>query len=131
MTHHWRDGQASGYDWIERSTRLAIYLRDGNKCLRCETTEDLSLDHFDPSNRSNAPTNLVTLCQTCNSSRRASDPDEWDAVFAVAARAAILLPVDRKEGLRLAKARWPQRYAAKAARCARRRERMKKQREDA
>ena len=26
---HWRDGQPSGYDWIGRSTRLAIYLRDG------------------------------------------------------------------------------------------------------
>lgn len=126
MTHHWRDGQASGYDWIERSTRLAIYLRDGNACLACGTDEDLSLDHLDASNRSNAPTNLVTLCQRCNSSRRASDPDEWNPAFAERAREAVLKPIDRKEGLRLAKERWPHRYAAKRARRARQSERMKR-----
>ena len=116
MTHHWRNGQASGYDWIERSTRLAIYLRDENVCLACGTADDLSLDHFDTSNRSSAPSNLVTLCLSCNSSRRASDPDVWNPAFAERARVAILKPIDRKEGLRLAKERWPARYARKAAR---------------
>ena len=116
---HWHDGQASGYDWIERSTRLAIYLRDHNECLACGNTDNLTLDHLRrdlPKNEVHKPTNLVTLCLTCNSSRRNADPATWDPRFAEVAYFQVRQPIDRKEGLRLARDRWPARYAKKEAR---------------
>lgn len=38
--------RTSGYDWIWRPTRLAIYARDGNACVRCGSPHALSLDHI-------------------------------------------------------------------------------------
>jgi 5-methylcytosine-specific restriction endonuclease McrA len=62
-------------NWIRQNTRLAIYLRDGLSCCYCgESVEDgarLTLDHLKPHSRGggNEPTNLVTCCHRCNSSR--------------------------------------------------------------
>jgi hypothetical protein len=64
-----------GMNWIRQSTRLAIYLRDGLACAYCgSTVEDgaqLSLDHLKPRSHGgdNKPSNLVTCCSKCNSSR--------------------------------------------------------------
>ena len=65
--------------WINNNTRLAIYLRDGMSCAYCgSTVEDgaqLSLDHLQPRSKAssksglNDPSNLVTCCRKCNSSR--------------------------------------------------------------
>lgn len=66
---------ANGGKWCRPTTRLAIYLRDGLACVWCgETLEDsgrLTLDHCRPHSKggSNAPSNLVTACRRCNSSR--------------------------------------------------------------
>ncbi len=62
-------------NWIRPEKRLAIYLRDGLACCYCQATiEDgtkLTLDHIKPYSKggSNEPTNLVTCCSRCNSSR--------------------------------------------------------------
>ena len=69
-----RKERNQGMNWIRPEKRLAIYLRDGLACCYCgDTVEDgkLTLDHLRPyaSNGSNAPTNLVTCCAKCNSSR--------------------------------------------------------------
>lgn len=62
-------------NWIRPNTRLAIYLRDGLACAWCgQSVEDgaqLTLDHCKPRSKggSNLPTNLVTSCFKCNTSR--------------------------------------------------------------
>jgi hypothetical protein len=64
-------------NWIRPEKRLAIYLRDGLACCYCgaavEDGAKLTLDHLRPykSNGTNLPTNLVTCCLSCNSSRGA------------------------------------------------------------
>lgn len=70
-----RPKRDQGMNWIRPEKRLAIYLRDGLACCYCgDSLEDgakLTLDHLRPysSGGSNAPTNLVTCCHRCNSSR--------------------------------------------------------------
>ena len=105
----------SGMDWIHRSTRMAIYERDGHKCVVCGSAENLSLDHIDDV-RGNVPENLVTACSSCNSSR-GDLPIEEAYGEEVAHRAATLalLPLDRSKGRELAKARWPERFARQRA----------------
>ena len=64
-----------GSKWIRRTTRLAIYLRDGLSCAYCGASiEDgaiLTIDHIKPRSKggSNEPANLVTACKRCNSAR--------------------------------------------------------------
>jgi len=64
-----------GSKWIRQTTRLAIYLRDGMACAYCgaslESGAELSLDHLTPYSKggSHHPSNLVTCCGHCNSSR--------------------------------------------------------------
>lgn len=64
-----------GMNWIHPTTRLAIYLRDGLCCVYCGTTLEqgavLSLDHCKPASKNggNKPSNLVTACMKCNTSR--------------------------------------------------------------
>ena len=61
--------------WIQPSTRVAIYLRDGLACSWCGTTLEqgaqLTLDHCKPRSKGgkNDATNLITSCFKCNSSR--------------------------------------------------------------
>lgn len=72
--------QTSGKDWLWEPTRQAIYLRDGDQCVVCgdgpHVEAVLSVDHLDPCG-SNKPDNLVTLCCSCNSSRRDRPLEEW------------------------------------------------------
>ena len=62
-------------NWISKSVRQAIYNRDERACIYCGTTEQhavLSLDHITPRTLGGAltdPTNLVTACCHCNSTR--------------------------------------------------------------
>lgn len=75
MTTTNRPRRNQGSKWCRPSTRLAIYLRDGLCCAYCgNSVEDgasLTLDHLRPYSRggSNDPSNLVTCCARCNSSR--------------------------------------------------------------
>ena len=45
-----------------------IKKRDGNKCLLCGSTSNLTVDHIIPKHRGghNGESNLQTLCATCN-----------------------------------------------------------------
>lgn len=54
-----------GMNWIRKEKRLAIYLRDGAKCVYCLKPGDLSLDHVKHDGCNDA-SNLVTACMTCN-----------------------------------------------------------------
>lgn len=59
--------------WIRRSTRLSIYMRDRFTCQWCELSFPvLTLDHVRPLSRggTHCPSNLVTACLSCNSARQ-------------------------------------------------------------
>jgi len=91
---------------------MAIYHRDGFQCVHCYSKKNLSLHHV-RRDGGNAPTNLVTLCQECNQREETAPCSGCNAVlFPRYTKAAV----DRKEGLRLAKEKWPARYAQEAKR---------------
>lgn len=66
-----------GQNWIWPAKRLAIYTRDGFACCYCgrgveEEGVVLTLDHLKAYSKGGAlidPTNLMTACRSCNSSR--------------------------------------------------------------
>lgn len=67
-------------DWIDQTTKLAIYLRDGVACVYCgkggeEPETVLTLDHVRPRSRggSDEAENLVTCCHTCKQARGARE----------------------------------------------------------
>ena len=115
-------------DWCWRPTRLAIYHRDGFCCAYCGqklTTgkgtrgrvrpgREATLDHVIPVDRggTNAATNLVTACLTCNAQKGHQTGAAFidgmlyaaDRKAATARVARTELALDRAEGRRLAKA---------------------------
>lgn len=56
---------------VSADLRMEIFERDGNRCLRCGSQEQLSLDHIVPLSKggTNDESNLQTLCRRCNSSK--------------------------------------------------------------
>lgn len=74
-----RDARArglwQGMNWVRQATRLAIYLRDGARCVYCGRRAPLTLDHVIPHSRggANAAANLITACRPCNDRRGARD----------------------------------------------------------
>lgn len=53
---------------IKSSVRQSVYNRDGRKCLKCGTTEGLTIDHVIPLSigGKNSTSNYQTLCGKCN-----------------------------------------------------------------
>lgn len=72
-----------GSKWLRRTTRLAIYIRDGHACVWCgcgeEDTPHLTVDHVLACELggTNVPSNLVTACLSCNSAKRSLAPRAW------------------------------------------------------
>ncbi len=66
-----------GSKWLRRSTRLALYARDGFCCVYCRASAKrgavLTIDHVLPCELggTNDHSNLVTACLSCNSAKRA------------------------------------------------------------
>jgi 5-methylcytosine-specific restriction endonuclease McrA len=61
--------------WIRKDKRLAIYMRDGMKCVYCGKFFDrnlLTLDHIKPRDKggTNDSRNLITSCWSCNSKKQ-------------------------------------------------------------
>lgn len=111
-----------GMNWIRLSTRMAIYHRDSFCCVYCGAgAEDhgvgLTLDHLVPCELGggNSPSNLVTACGHCNSSKQ----DKTKAAFLASMdaqgidskkigrriRTLVAKKLNRQEGRRLAEAR--------------------------
>ena len=53
---------------ISETLRNKVFARDGYKCLKCGSTEDLQLDHIIPFSEGGTTEeeNLQTLCKLCN-----------------------------------------------------------------
>lgn len=64
---------------IPASVRQQVMERDDHRCVVCESTEGLALDHILPFSRGGKhnASNLQVLCRTCNSSKGAKTMDEW------------------------------------------------------
>lgn len=62
--------------WIRKPTRLAIFFRDGFRCVWCLGETDLGLDHLVPGGNHD-PKNLVAACHMCNSRRRNMPLPQW------------------------------------------------------
>lgn len=56
---------------VQPALRDTVLARDGHKCVRCGTSEDLTVDHIFPRSigGTHALKNLRTLCRKCNSAR--------------------------------------------------------------
>jgi hypothetical protein len=56
---------------FNRNVRKRIFKRDGNRCLYCGSTDNLSIDHVVAvvNGGGNEDENLQTLCKKCNSSK--------------------------------------------------------------
>ena len=90
-----KGGNRHGMNWIRKSKRLAIYLRDGLACCWCgRTIEDsiiLTLDHAIPRSRggSNEPRNLFTACIGCNGRRKHFSLAMFARTLSIAAEGVI------------------------------------------
>lgn len=64
-----------------RAHQDAVFARDGHACVYCGSPMNLTLDHVIPQSRggSHDAENLVTACRSCNSSKGAKTPAEWEA----------------------------------------------------
>jgi 5-methylcytosine-specific restriction endonuclease McrA len=101
--------------------RYAVFLRDGFACLYClapaESGIVLSVDHVHPRalGGSNAPSNLLTCCLSCNSTKRDMSLAGWKlylrerglltATLSRRVKLHLALPVDLVAGQALANAR--------------------------
>lgn len=63
-----REQAKRGKGSISQLRREQVYARDGNACVNCGSTSDLTLDHKIPRSRggTNDPANLQTMCEPCN-----------------------------------------------------------------
>lgn len=61
-----------------KPSRKAIHSRDGNKCVYCGATRNLTIDHIIPSSRGggNDFLNLVCCCISCNTKKGNKTPEE-------------------------------------------------------
>jgi hypothetical protein len=113
----------TGMDWIRLPLRMAIYYRDTFDCVWCRGVfpldpkgYELSLDHLDLEG-GNEPSNLVTCCKSCNSSRQALPLRQWYKRLAeqghnirqvqARVRSAVRKPVNLDIGRVLAASRRP------------------------
>lgn len=66
-------------DWGYKAFRQEVYERDGYRCVYCNATQGLTLDHLVPQSRGgiHEVSNLVTACRSCNSKKNAKTPEEW------------------------------------------------------
>ncbi len=59
-------------------SRSNIFKRDGERCVYCGTTKNLTLDHVIPRSKGGTDSweNLVTACHSCNSKKGNRTPEE-------------------------------------------------------
>lgn len=73
-----KPGQWVRRGYIRKHVRAAVYERDDHRCQKCGSEGPLAIDHIVAVSKggSNEPTNLRTLCRSCNSKKGASDERE-------------------------------------------------------
>lgn len=73
----YRREECGEVEW--RTLRLAVFERDGGKCVYCGATGELAADHIIPLQRGGRSVmeNLNTACRRCNSSKGTRLVEEW------------------------------------------------------
>jgi 5-methylcytosine-specific restriction endonuclease McrA len=68
LTYKQRRSKALNYT-KKPEVRRRIFLRDNYRCVKCGSTEDLTVDHITSvyQGGTDEDSNLQTLCNTCNS----------------------------------------------------------------
>tara|TARA_B100000029_G_C17222772_1_gene832368 strand:+ start:129 stop:719 length:591 start_codon:yes stop_codon:yes gene_type:complete len=63
--------KSTGREPIPQDLMDAVWNRDGGKCVRCDSEEDLEFDHMIPVSKGGANTynNIQILCRKCNRSK--------------------------------------------------------------
>lgn len=97
-----------GMNWCRQEKRLALYLRDGFRCLACNRNlrnaapGQVGLDHLLPRSKGgcNCSTNLVTICKPCNDSRGAK---RWTSFYSKTAQLRVRRNVRLSLNLAMAK----------------------------
>ena len=61
-----------------KPSRKSIHVRDGNKCVYCGSTKNLTIDHIIPTSRGGKNTwaNMVCCCNSCNTRKGNRTPTE-------------------------------------------------------
>lgn len=69
----------NGSKWCRRTRRMAIYARDGWRCVWCNRPGTLTLDHVVALDHggTHESSNLVSACLPCNSSRQNATTPQW------------------------------------------------------
>lgn len=90
--------------FADAKLRLAVFERDGHRCVSCGSTARLQCDHVIPWSMGGTTTldNLQTLCHPCNSSKGNLLPDEW-AVHLAAKHGLPRPPVPQYQVIRIAR----------------------------
>lgn len=87
---------------IARADREYIFERDGHKCLKCQATSNLTIDHVTSlvHGGQNHVTNYQTLCKKCNGEKGSSSLDyRWNDSPEVDIDAGYLEFLNRRNGL--------------------------------
>lgn len=91
-----------GSSWIRREKRVAIYMRDGYKCVYCGVclmnshARKRTLDHVIPRihGGTNDHRNLVTCCLACNDQKGDSLLQCWRSDLIPIVRQQVIKPID-------------------------------------
>lgn len=115
------DHQPKSSAWLRPERRLALYIRDGFRCLACHQDlreakpADVTLDHllskseYDALSEEtreefgsvHASHNLVTMCRSCNSARKDTPWTQW---YSIDAQARVIAARYRTVNIELARA---------------------------
>ena len=76
----------NGAKWLSRTRRLANYSKCNFKCVYCNSSKNLSLDHLKPRSKggNDDDRNLVAACVPCNAAR--GDKPWWNFADSTAQR---------------------------------------------